>query len=172
MKWSLRIERLLKDTRGSAQSNMLSFAPTWFVVFGVFLMNVQLSRNYMQRDMVDHAAAVAADTAMKVMCADTQDYGAPMGEFAGGRAAAIKRSVDSTLKLASKHEDACKVTATPKGQTESGGREIEVEVNCEFPCEVPFAAQLMCSGGATSKHVTLVKKQTTVAMGCDMKDGV
>jgi len=94
-----------------------------------------------------------------------------MGEFAGGRAEAIKRSVDSTLKLANKRDDVCKVTATPKGQTESGGREIEVEVNCEFPCEVPFAAQLMCSGSATSKHVTFEKKQTTVAMGCDMKDG-
>src|SRR5882672_5005211 len=121
MKWSLRVERFWKDTRGSAQSNMLSFAPTWFVVFGVFLMNVQLSRNYMQRDMVDHATSVAADTAMKVMCADSQDYGgAAMGEFSGGRAEAIRRSVEPTLHLASSHNnDVCKVTATQKGQTES-----------------------------------------------------
>ncbi|WP_394822990.1 hypothetical protein [Pendulispora albinea] len=164
------MRRFLSDTRGSGVSNMFSAAPTWFVVFGVFLMNVQLSRNYVQRDMVDHATAIAADTASKVMCADARDFGgAPQGSFTGGRADAIRSSVDPVLGLVSKGSQVCNVEATPKGSSTPGAREIDVKIRCEFPCELPFAAQLMCSG--SPKHVTFEGKQTTVAMGCDMKDG-
>ncbi|WP_394836794.1 hypothetical protein LVJ94_07785 [Pendulispora rubella] len=163
-------QRFLSDTNGSGVSNMFAFAPTWFIVSGVFLMNVQLSRNYMQRDMVDHAAAIAADTAMKTICADGRDFGgASQGEFTGGRASAIRASVDPVLGLASNDAQTCQVTARPKHGGTPGSRQVEVEVRCEFPCDLPFAAQMMCSG--SPRHVTFVAKQTTVAMGCDMRDG-
>ncbi|WP_394847129.1 hypothetical protein LZC95_06625 [Pendulispora brunnea] len=171
-------QRFLSDTNGSGISNMFSFAPTWFIVSGVFLMNVQLSRNYMQRDMVDHAAAIAADTAMKTICADARDFGgASQGEFTGGRASAIRASVEPVLGLVaqgqasalSKDDQTCKVTARPVHGGIPGSRQVEVEVRCEFPCDLPFAAQMMCSG--SPRHVTFAAKQTTVAMGCDMRDG-
>jgi len=162
--------KFLSDTQGSGISNMFSFAPTWFIVSGVFLMNVQLSRNYVQRDMVDHAAAIAADTASKTICADARDFGgAPQGEFTGGRAAAIRASVEPVLGLVSNSNQTCQVTATPKPGSTPGARETEVEVRCEFPCELPLAAQMMCTG--SPRHVTFVAKQKTVAMGCDMNDG-
>ncbi len=59
------IRELLRDTRGEATTNTLGFALTWFVTFFVFLMNVQLGQLFHRRDVVDHAAAVAADTAKK-----------------------------------------------------------------------------------------------------------
>jgi len=172
MKYVRRVcQRFLSDTNGSGISNMFSFAPTWFIVSGVFLMNVQLSRNYMQRDMVDHAAAIAADTAMKTICADARDVGAAsQGEFTGGRASAIRASVEPVLGLVSKDDNTCRVTARPKPGGTPGSRQVEVEVHCEFPCDLPFAAQMMCSG--SPRHVTFEAKQTTVAMGCDMRDGV
>jgi hypothetical protein len=168
------IARLLRDTRGSASTQLLSFSPTWFVVFGVFMMNVQLVRSSVQRDMVDHATALAADATMKTLCADGQDFGgAAAGELTGARADAVRASIEPVLGLVSSDTKRCRVTTRPTqggaGSSASGARAVEVELTCEFPCEIPIAAHVMCSG--SPPHVTFSAKQTTVAMGCDTQDG-
>jgi hypothetical protein len=155
--------RLLLDTSGDFVTNGLSFSPTWLVVFGVFLMNVQLGRNYEQRDMVDHAAALAADAVMKNACDNSA--GAPSGTLSGATLDAVDKAVVPLFDLVSSAKNPCRVTARPtdSGLSTSGAREIDVEVTCRFPCTVPFASALMCTDG----HVTYTSKQKTVAMGCD-----
>jgi hypothetical protein len=138
----------------SASTNLLSFSTTWFVAFNVFLMNVQLGRNYVQRDAVDHAAAVAADTAGKTYCDSSSS----------SSAAATKRSVQPVLDMVGS-PDSCQVVTTQKGIGESAGRELDVAIKCRFACTIPIASQAMCTNG----FVTFEKHQTTVAMGCDAK---
>lgn len=156
---SSALARFLRDTSGNAVTEALSFSPTWFVVFGVFLMNVQLGRNYEQRDMVDHAASLAADAVMKNVC-DSAD-----GTLEGQSLAAVNAQVQPLFQLVSSAKNPCKVTATPSGgeSSVSGARPLEVDVTCKFPCTIPFASNLMCTGG----FVTFTAKQRTVAMGCD-----
>jgi hypothetical protein len=162
--------RLLRDQRGSAMTQLLSLSPTWFIVFGVFLMNAQLGRNYVQRDVVDHATALAADATMKTLCADARDFGgAPAGQLTGARADAVRASIDPVLSLVSSSQG-CKVDARTLGPGEaSGTRQVEVEVTCDFSCDIPFAAHVMCSG--SPPHVTFTARQTTVAAGCDEDEG-
>jgi hypothetical protein len=161
---------LLTDTRGSATTNLLSLAPTWLVVFGVFLLNVQLGRTAVQRDMVDHATSIAADATMKILCADARDFGgAPAGQLTGARQTAVRASIDPILSLASSNPR-CTVEGRALGDGPAPGtRQVEIDVTCEFPCDVPLAARVMCSG--SPPHVTLSAKQTTVAAGCDVGDG-
>jgi hypothetical protein len=156
-------QRLLRDTSGGAITDMLSFTPTWFVLFGVFLMNVQLGRNYEQRDMVDHAAALAADTTMKTIC--DNNNGSPIGALTGPSMGAVNTSIQPLLQMVSGASNPCQVQAIPSGDGGgvSGAREVDVEVTCRFPCTVPLASQLMCTDG----YVTLSAKHKTVAMGCD-----
>ncbi len=163
--------RLLVDATGSASTQLLSWAPVWFIVLGVFLMNVQLGRNFIQRDMVDHATSVAADTTMKTLCADAVDYGGvPPGEFTGKRASAVRETIAPILRLVSPETNACRLRVTGNAAPSSAGtRTVDIELSCEFPCEIPIAAQVMCAG--TPRHVTFAAKRTTVAMGCDMADG-
>ena len=67
--------------------NLLSMSMSWYVVFGTFLMTMQLGQTAHQRDIVDHATAVGADTLAKTLCADARDYGGtPLGVYAGERA--------------------------------------------------------------------------------------
>lgn len=150
---------LLRDTSGNAITEALSFSPTWFVVFGVFLMNVQLGRNYEQRDMVDHAASLAADAVMKNVC-DSAD-----GTLTGASLQSVDASVQPLFQLVSSAKNPCRVTATPTGEESSvsGARPLEVEVTCRFPCTIPVASAVMCTGG----FVTFTARQKTVAMGCD-----
>ena len=70
------MKSLWKDTRGEMTTSSLSFALTWFVTFFVFLMNVQLGQLFHRRDVVDHAAAVAADIAKKTYCMTEEDKSA------------------------------------------------------------------------------------------------
>ena len=165
------VSRLLDEETGSASTQLLSWAPVWFIVFGVFLMNVQLGRNFLQRDMVDHATSVAADTTMKTLCADAADYGGvPPGEFAGKRASAVRETIAPLLSLVSRDDQACRLKVTGgAAPSEAGTRNVAIELTCDFPCEIPIAAQIMCSGAP--KHVTFVARRSTVAMGCDMADG-
>jgi hypothetical protein len=165
------VKNLWTDTEGSAATSFMSLAPTWFVVFSVFLMNVQLSRNYVQRDVVDHAASLAADAAMKVACADAQDYGgSSAGDLSGERLDAVNASIQNVLSLVSSGGKECHVSGRPSaGSGASGGRTIDVEVTCDFACTIPIAAQVMCSG--SPPHVTFSAHQTAVAMGCDESDG-
>lgn len=163
------LARLLRDQRGGAMTTMLSLSPTWLVVFGVFLMNAQLGRNYVQRDVVDHATALAADATTKTLCADASDFGgAPAGQLTGARADAVRASIEPVLSLVSSSQG-CHVDARTLGQGEaSGTRQVDVVVTCDFSCDIPFAAQVMCSG--SPPHVTFSRHQTTVAAGCDVDE--
>lgn len=161
--------RLARDERGGLLENVSSLSLSWFAMFSVFLMNVQLGQSYHQRDLVDHAASVAADAAAKTLCADPKDFdGVARGDYRGARARAVESAARPILDLAAT-SDACHVTARPKAAAEaaSGGgtKEIEVQVDCEIPCRIPLAAQAMCSGSPA--HVTFQAKQKAVAMGCD-----
>jgi hypothetical protein len=146
------MRRLWLDTSGTATTNLLSFAPTWFFTFSVFLMNVQLGRHYVQRDVVDHAAALAADTTSKTYC-----------ENSGGSTASVNTSIQTLMQMVSS-SNPCQVTQKESGSGgESGGREIDVTVTCRFPCTIPLASQVMCNGG----YVTFTASQKTTSMGCD-----
>jgi hypothetical protein len=157
------MRRLLRDDSGNAVTEGLSFSPTWFIVFGVFLMNVQLGRTYEQRDMVDHAAAVAADAVMKNVC-DTAP-GSAAGSLDGRSMEAVDTAIQPLFELVSSAKNPCRVSAqaTGSGSSTSGGRELEVSVVCRFPCTVPLASRVMCTDG----YVTFSAKQKTIAMGCD-----
>jgi hypothetical protein len=151
------LSRLLRDTRGEATTNTLGFALTWFVTFFVFLMNVQLGQLFHRRDVVDHAAAVAADTAKKTYCMKEEDKSATEQE--------AKRSIQAVLDTAGGNE-ACKLSVDARGEgSDPGSKNLEVQLKCSFDCLVPIAAQVMCKGGKTE----LDAKLQTVAMGCDGK---
>ena len=148
---------LFRDTRGEATTNTLGFALTWFIAFSVFLMNVQLGQIFHRRDVVDHAAAVAADTAKKTYCMNEENKGATEAQ--------AKKSVQNVLDSAGGNE-ACKLTVDARGGgSDPGSKPLEVKLECSFPCKVPIAAQVMCKGGQTK----LEAKIQTVAMGCDGK---
>ena len=149
--------RLLRDTRGEATTNTLGFALTWFVVFFVFLMNVQLGQLFHRRDVVDHAAAVAADTAKKTYCMKEENKSATEQE--------AKRAIKSVLDTAGGNE-ACQLSIDARGGgSDPGAKPLEVKLQCSFDCQVPIAAQVMCKGGKSQ----LDAKLETVAMGCDGK---
>jgi hypothetical protein len=130
------------------QNNLLSFSITWFVTGSVFLMNVQLGKSYVQRDTVDHAAAMAADVAMKTYC--------------DGDNGADRAAVAPVLDMVGSATD-CSVTTMETGINGAGGRELDTAVKCRFKCSIPIASQVMCTQG----HVTFEKHRHTVAMGCD-----
>ena len=148
---------LLHDTRGEVTTNTLGFALTWFVTFFVFLMNVQLGQLFHRRDVVDHAAAIAADTAKKTYCMKEEDKSATEQE--------AKKAIKNVLDSAGGNE-ACKLSVNASGgSSDPGAKSLEVKLECSFDCKVPLAAQVMCKGG-TSK---LDAKIATVALGCDGK---
>ena len=148
---------LLHDTRGEVTTNTLGFALTWFVAFFVFLMNVQLGQLFHRRDVVDHAAAIAADVAKKTYCMKEEDKSATEQE--------AKKAIKNVLDSAGGNE-ACKLSVNASGaSSDPGAKALEVKLECSFDCKVPLAAQFMCKGG-TSK---LDAKIDTVALGCDGK---
>ena len=147
-------QRLLHEESGNVITEMLAFSPTWLIVFGVFLMNVQLGRNCVQRDMVDHATAIAADIASKTYCQKQGTQPQP----------AMTTAITPLMQLASSANNPCTVKATPSGGGgDPGSVPLDVEITCTFPCTVPFASKFMCQGG----NVNFTATQTTVAMGCD-----
>lgn len=151
--------KFIADTRGEAVTNHLGFALTWFCIFFTFLMNVQLGQLFHRRDVVDHAAAVAADTAKKTYCMKEENKSATEAE--------AKRSINKVLDTAGGNE-ACKLSIDSKGSgSDPGAKPLEVRLECSFDCNVPIAAQVMCSGGKSK----LDAKLQTVAMGCDGKGG-
>ena len=152
---------LLKDTRGEATTNTMAFALTWFVTFFVFLMNVQLGQLFHRRDVVDHAAAVAADTAKKTYCMKEENKGATEQ--------AAKKAIKDFLDTAGGSE-ACQLSINASGGGgggDPGAKPLDVKLECNFDCKIPIAAQVMCKGGKSK----LDAKLKTVAMGCDGKGG-
>ncbi|MDB4934341.1 MAG: hypothetical protein JWP87_1313 [Labilithrix sp.] len=149
--------RFLRDTRGEATTNTLGFALTWFVAFFVFLMNVQLGQLFHRRDVVDHAAAIAADVAKKTYCMKEEDKSATEQE--------AKKAIKNVLDSGGGNE-ACKLSISEKGgSSDPGAKGLEVKLDCSFDCKVPIAAQVMCKGGTSE----LDAKIETVALGCDGK---
>jgi hypothetical protein len=148
---------LFRDTRGEATTNTLGFALTWFVTFFVFLMNVQLGQLFFRRDIVDHAAAVAADTAKKTYCMNEENASATEGD--------AKKAVQAVLDSGGGTQ-ACQIQIQSKGEGgDPGAKNLEVSVKCSFDCKIPIAAQVMCKNGKSE----LDAKLQTVAMGCDGK---
>ena len=157
MRAARSLRSLLRDTRGEATTNTLGFALTWFVAFSVFLMNVQHGQLFHRRDVVDHAAAIAADTAKKTYCMKEEDRSATEQE--------AKRAIKNVLDSAGGNE-ACKLSISESGgASDPGAKGLEVKLECSFDCKVPIAAQVMCKGGVSK----LDAKLNTVAMGCDGK---
>ncbi|MBX3210472.1 MAG: hypothetical protein KF850_00405 [Labilithrix sp.] len=149
--------RFIDDTRGEVTTNTLGFALTWFIAFSVFLMNVQLGQLFHRRDVVDHAAAIAADVAKKSYCMKEEDKSATEQE--------ARRAIKSVLDTAGGNE-ACKLSVEAKGgSSDPGAKDLEVKLACSFDCKVPIAAQVVCKGGSSK----LEAKLETVALGCDGK---
>jgi hypothetical protein len=154
----VKASSLLRDTRGEATTSTLGFALTWFCVFFVFLMNVQLGQLFHRRDVVDHAAAVAADTAKKTYCANEENTSATEQQ--------AKQSVQAVLDTAGGNQ-ACqlKVQQGGEGGSDPGAKGLEVSLECNFDCKVPIASLVMCKSGKSK----LEAKLKTVALGCDGK---
>ena len=153
------MKNLLSDTRGEVTTTTLGFALTWFVTFFVFLMNVQLGQLFHRRDVVDHAAAIAADTAKKTYCMKEENKSATEQE--------ATRAIKNVLDTAGGSE-ACKLSVNASGgSSDPGAKSLEVKLECSFDCKVPIAAQVMCKGGRSK----LDAKVATVALGCDGKGG-
>jgi len=148
-----------KDSRGEMTGGQLSFALTWTCTFFTFLMNVQLGQIFHRRDVVDHAAAIAADTAKKTYCMKEENKSATEQE--------ALRTIKNVLDTAGGNE-ACKLTIDAKGSSsDPGAKPLDVQLKCDFDCKIPIASQFMCKGGKTK----LEAKIETVAMGCDGKGG-
>ena len=149
------MRRFLRDESGNAITELLAFSPTWFIVFGVFLMNVQLGKNCVARDMVDHATAIASDIASKTYC---QKQGPSPQQ-------AMTTAIKPLMELASSADNPCTVQATPSsgGGSDPGSVPLDVKLTCQFPCTVPLASKFMCHDGM----VGFTGTQSTVAMGCD-----
>lgn len=155
------MRRLLVDTRGEATTGMLGFTLTWFVVFSVFLMNVQLGQLFHRRDIVDHAAAVAADSAMKTYCRRAG------GDRAGAEREAL-RAIEPLIETAARGPRSC-VLSVEQNPTSAdpGAASLDVSLSCAFDCRIPLAAQVMCKQG----RVSFASTAKTVALGCDGKGG-
>lgn len=151
------MKRFIEDTRGEATTNTLGFALTWFVTFFVFLMNVQLGQLFHRRDVVDHAGAIAADTAKKTYCMKEENDSATEQE--------ANKAMKNVLETAGGNE-ACKLSISSSGSgSDPGAKPLDVKLECTFDCKVPIASQVMCKGGKSK----LDAKLKTVAMGCDGK---
>lgn len=151
---------LLDETSGQATTNLLGFSMTWFVVFGVFLMNVQLGQLFLRRDVVDHAAALAADSATKTFCAHGPDRA-----FAESEAMRVVDPVLSTAATTDGRRCALHVDSTDG--VDPGAAELDIVLECSFDCKIPVAAQVMCKAGRTS----FASRLKAVALGCDRKGG-
>jgi hypothetical protein len=138
-------------------ANLLGFSLTWFVIFFVFLMNVQLGQLFYRRDIVDHATTIATDMANKSYCQNDENITATEAD--------ALRAIDPLLETAGGR---CLVSVKTAGSgADPGAKPLDVGVKCAFACKVPIAAQFMCKGGQT----LLSSKQRTVAIGCDGKGG-
>ncbi len=153
MSW---IRKFARDDRGDAQSNTLGFTLTYFVTGSVFLCNVQLGQLCYRRDVVDHAAALAADTALKTYCAKQ--------ESSSAAESAAEKAIDPVMTTIN-GQNKCTVQVQPTGggSSDQGSQDLEVSIDCEIPCDVPLGAQVMCHDG----KVTFNAKKKTAAMGCD-----
>ncbi len=163
--------RLGRDDRGELISTTMSLTVSMFVVSGIFLLNTQLNKAYIQRDMVDHAAALAADAANKILCANSSAVGGDsLGSTTGSRADAVKAAVQPVLNLVAE-QDQCKIEYlqgdSPVTKVEPD-QQLDVQVTCTIPCSVPFAAAHMCQGSPPS--LTYQAKQSIQPVGCDMKE--
>jgi hypothetical protein len=135
---------------------MLGFTITWFTTMFVFLMNVQLGQLFYRRDVVDHAGAVATDTATKTFC--------QKNESSSATEQAAKKSIQALEETAGM--SGCKLEVKPSGgDGDEGQKELDVTLECSFDCKIPIAAQFMCKGGKAS----FTSKMKTVAVGCDGK---
>jgi hypothetical protein len=165
------LARLRDDTRGDLIATTMSLAMSMFVVSGIFLLNTQLNKAYIQRDMVDHAAALAADAANKVLCANSSATGGDaLGSTTGSRADTVRNAVQPLLNLVAA-QDQCKIEYlqgdSPVSQVQPD-QQLDVQVTCTIPCSVPFAAARMCNGSPPS--LTYKAKQSIQPVGCDMKE--
>jgi hypothetical protein len=138
-------------------TNLLAFSITWFLIFSTFLMNVQLGQLFNRRDVVDHAAAIAADIANKTYCA--------MNESSSAAEQEAKQGIEPLIMTATSASRSCEVTVRPSGGGggDEGATPLDVEVKCTFACNVPIGAQVMCKGG----KVDFEAKTKVVALGCD-----
>ena len=70
------IAQLIADEQGSvyrSPSYVLVSSLSFFFIFGVFLMNVQLAQIFTARDSVDHATARAVDITRKSYCVNGEN---------------------------------------------------------------------------------------------------
>ncbi len=150
---------LIRDEAGNvyrSPSYVLISSLSFFFVFGVFLMNVQLAQMFNARDSVDHATARAVDIASKSYCVN--------GQSASATEAKINAALKPVLETVVGDGDRCESHVRPTGSGgDDGTQSVEVEYTCSIKCRIPFAAQAMCQSG----RVQFSSKQTTTALGCD-----
>jgi hypothetical protein len=133
----------------------MTWQVTYFITGMTFLSNVQLGQLFHRRDAVDHAAAIAADTAKKTYCANQ--------ESSSASESAIQKAIDPVMQTVG-GQQACKVEVQPSGTgSDPGSQDLDVNLDCQFPCNVPVAAQVMCHGGKANFKA----KKKTASMGCD-----
>lgn len=164
-----RVRDLARDEHGSAVTNVLSMATAMPVAVGFSFLTMQLFQSSYHRDMVDHAASVAADAMTKSLCSNTDKFGGtPRGAYTGARQAYVEERVRSQMaQVGSK--DKWRITAKPGTSAATtpdlGSMPMDVEVAFDAPCSFPFAAQILCEG--SPRHLSLKASQSAVAMGCD-----
>ena len=156
MSWLQGLRKLRRDERGDTTATTLGFTLTYFVAGSVFLCNVQLGQLCYRRDVVDHAAALAADTAMKTYCAKQ--------ESSSAAESAARKAIDPVMSTINGQQH-CNVQVQPSGggSSDPGSQELEVSIDCQIPCDVPLGSEIMCHDG----KVTFNAKKKTAASGCD-----
>ena len=159
-------------SRGVAPVELLAYIPLWSVMFGAFLYNAQVNRLSVGRDVLDHAAAVAADTATKVLCDSAPELaGTPLGRPDGARAAAVEERVLPLLDLVTDARRKCRIAyrdgdGGPVRRVQDAS-DPAVHIECEVPCPIPFAAQALCRG----QSLALASSHPVRPAGCDMRMG-
>lgn len=167
------LRRLLRDEGGSALTNLFSMATAMPVAVGFSFLTMQIFQSSHHRDMIDHAASIAADSVTKSLCSNSKDFGGvPRGVYAGGRQLYVEQQVRSRLAQYVAN-DKCRVSVKPSKASATsadfGSLPMDVEVSCDAPCNFPFAAQLLCTG--SPRHLKLTATRTAVPMGCDAGEG-
>jgi hypothetical protein len=153
------LAELGRDDRGQMAPELLGFLFIFFIVAFIFLMNVQLAQLFHCRDVVDHAGALAADSAKKTYCAKQGSSEAAVQE--------AKKSMRVVMDTAGGSEK-CDVSVSAKGQSsDPGAKELDVKIDCKFDCRIPVAAQILCH----DKHgsISMKAQLKTAALGCDGK---
>lgn len=125
---------------------LIAFLP----LFCFFLALVQFMVLVMANIMTKHATELTARAAIVVIPDDPQYYGgAQVGSFSGKR----KQDIQAAAEYLTKKRWGGEVTVKINGQTSgqfTRDQALEVSLDYDFPCQIPFGRWVACSGQASS----------------------